>query len=46
MCDIMKTDETPIKKLNDMITKADKKYIDASIDAFKYRLFEQLHLGK
>lgn len=46
LCELINSDETPIKQLKGTLSKAEQKYIDAAIDAFKSFIFKEYVEGR
>ena len=46
LCELINSDETPIKQLKGTLSSAEQKYIDAAIDAFKSFIFKEFAEGR
>jgi|GEM_PF-6329837 hypothetical protein len=46
LCELINSDETPIKQLKETLSSAEQKYIDVAIDAFKSFIFKEFAEGR
>ncbi len=46
LCELINSNESPIKELRGTITKAEQKYIDTAIDSFKNHLYDEINAGR
>ena len=46
LCELINSDETPIKQLKGTLSSAEQKYIDAAIDVFKSFIFKEFAEGR